>query len=238
MILFNENIGQTHDEFLVDQRVSNHLTQVLKVKEGQNLKVGCRDVGVSSAKVTRIFKDQVSLKLNQLWSPQLLSPRPKLILGLPRPKSFRRMLRQSVVLGFKEIHFSHSFRVEKSYWQTPYLKSEKVEEEIILGLEQAEDVHWPKIYFHKRFKIFFEDQVSLWINKNSVAICAHPEGESFDTTETKSVNTLALGPEGGWIQYELDLMNEIGLQRTSFSKRTLTSEAALPFISGRLQIMD
>jgi hypothetical protein len=51
-------------------------------------------------------------------------PRPlplTVVLALPRPKMLRRILRALAEVGVKELHLINSYRVEKSYWQSPLL---------------------------------------------------------------------------------------------------------------------
>ncbi len=60
-----------------------------------------------------------------------------LIVALPRPKVLRRLIMDSVTLGVERISLIHSYRVDKSYWQTPFLQ--QIDNYVTLGLEQAGD---------------------------------------------------------------------------------------------------
>jgi len=65
-------------------------------------------------------------------------------------------------MGVKKIIFIHSYRVEKSYWQTPLLEEKNIEEQLILGLEQAKDTVMPEVILAKRFKPFVEDELATY----------------------------------------------------------------------------
>src|SRR5690606_20012728 len=66
-----------------------------------------------------------------------------LIVALPRPKVLRRLIMDSVTLGIEKIILLHSYRVDKSYWQTPFLQ--QLNHYIELGLEQAGATVHPRI---------------------------------------------------------------------------------------------
>jgi RsmE family RNA methyltransferase len=230
-------------EWRLQGRAARHVREVLKAEAGERLRLGKIDQGVTTAKILKIDeKEGVRLRVGENWEPGPSPLATTLVLALPRPKVFRRLLRQAVMLGFKDIHFCHSYRVEKSYWQSPLLGEEVVAKDILLALEQAQDVRRPRVNFHRFFKPFAQDVVPTWLAGGAKGILAHPYAKAFMAeidlkAASPAPKLLALGPEGGWIDYEVKLWEEQGLEGRSFSRRTFSCEAALAFISGRLGLL-
>ncbi len=235
LILVNSQDGKVSlaSEELIELSGSQalHVQSVLKSKVGERLRLGLKNYGTAEAEVAAVEPNRVVLKRLGPWREASRPTSPILVMALPRPKVFRRLLRHAVILGYKDIHFCHSYRVEKSYWSSPLLSDEGVNTEIDLGLELAQDVFTPKVTFHRYFKPFAEDTLSKWISSETLSICAHPYAKKWERGD-KEISLLALGPEGGWIDFELKLFESLGVQILGFSQRILSCETALPFISG------
>lgn len=210
-----------------------HLRAVLGAVPGTELRAGLLDGPLGTA--TALHLDAAAAELAvTLDSPPPLPLAVSLILALPRPKILRRALRAATMLGVKEIHLINSWRVDKSYWQTPLLAPERSREELLLGLEQGLDTALPSLHLHRRFKPFVEDDLDaiagarrrLVAHPRSVEpLARHPEGAAV---------LLALGPEGGFIPYELDALVAQGFQPVAIGPRVLTVEVALAAALGRL----
>ena len=80
-----------------------------------------------------------------------------LVLALPRPKMLRRILRTVGECGVRELHLINSYKVEKSFWQSPLLVEHTMRDYLLQGLEQASDTIVPEVQLHTRFKPFAED---------------------------------------------------------------------------------
>ncbi len=96
-----------------------------------------------------------------------------LLLALPRPKMLRRVLQTVSSMGVPRLILLNSYRVEKSFWQTPFLEPAAIREQLILGLEQARDTVLPEVIIEKRFKPFVEDQLP-GIAAGTVGLVGHP----------------------------------------------------------------
>jgi RsmE family RNA methyltransferase len=233
LILLTETdlISAAH-AFICDERRLSHIREVHGADIGETFKVGLLNGSIGSGTVLSFSETRLELKLDLNQPP----PKPlplKLILGLPRPKMLRRIFQTIATLGVKELHLINSYRVEKSYWQTPFLESAAIYEQLVLGLEQGCDTQLPHVYLHKRFKPFVEDELPNII-ADTKALVAHPYSESECPRNIDYTLSLAVGPEGGFIAYEIDLLKKIGFDAAHLGERIMRVETAIPYLLGRL----
>lgn len=226
---------------LCDRR-SIHMIEIMNVAKGDKIKIGLYGENIGKATVADITNQNLTLLVNpaDVVQPPPEPSRIKLIIGLPRPKVARRIVRTATEFGVKSIHFINSYKVEKSYWSSPLLNDEKTHEQIILGLEQSMDTRIPKIHLHKRFKPFVEDTMPALIN-DSQTILAHPYPEDGNTLFTslkmpssKPPLWLVIGPEGGFIPYEVDKLVHAGCEVLSLGERIFRTEMVVPYLLGNL----
>ena len=151
---------------------------------------------------------------------------------MPRPKVLRRLIMDAVTLGVEKIILLHSYRVDKSYWQTPFLQ--QLDQYVTLGLEQAGDTIAPKVEIYKRFKPFVEDQLPSLISADCPAYVAHPYSDAQMPFAIQHPCTIVIGPEGGFIPYEVELLVKNGCQAMSLGNRIIRTETVIPYVLGRL----
>jgi len=156
-----------------------------------------------------------------------------LLLGLPRPKVLRRLLRSASCLGVKRIILINSHRVEKSYWQSPFLGEATLKEQLIIGLEQARDTILPEVLLRPLFKPFVEDELPALIH-GTLPLVAHPAASAACPRNIGHPVTLVVGPEGGFISYEIELLVSRGFSVVQLGDRILSLETAVPALLSRL----
>ena len=224
---------QTESEIwsITSKRQLEHLKQHINVQVGDTLKVGIREGKRYLTEVVEVTEQAVKLK------PIQIEPVPEklpvtLIVAMPRPKVLRRLIMDSVTLGVEKIILLHSYRVDKSYWQTPFLQ--QLDQYVTLGLEQAGDTIAPKIEIYKRFKPFVEDVLPGLITADCPAYVAHPYADLKMPFAIDHSCTIVIGPEGGFIPYEVDLLIKNGCQAVSLGNRILRTETAISYVLGRL----
>ena len=203
----------------------------LELKVGDTLKVGIQngkrhltqvvDVSETAVRIKPLYEEPVPAKLPVT-----------LIVAMPRPKVLRRLIMDAVTLGVEKIILLHSYRVDKSYWQTPFLQ--QLDQYVTLGLEQAGDTVAPKIEIYKRFKPFVEDQLPSLISDNCPAYVAHPYSDTKMPFAIQHPCTVVIGPEGGFIPYEVELLVKNGCQAVSLGNRIIRTETVIPYVLGRL----
>ena len=225
-------------DFVAPQRVRiagrrhAHLRDVLRAQPGDSLRAGLLDGDLGDALLLGLDADGAELEVTLHSAPP--PPLPvTLLLALPRPKVLRRCLRAATLLGVKEIHLLNSWRVDKSYWQTPLLAPERLRQDLLLALEQARDTRLPQIVLHHRFKPFVEDQLEA-LASGRARLLAHPGATTALTTAANPPLVLAVGPEGGFIAYEVESLVARGFTPVSLGARVLTVEVALAAALGQL----
>ena len=127
----------------------------------------------------------------------------------------------------------NSYRVEKSFWQSPWLSDEKIHEQLILGLEQCRDTLLPEVIQEKRFKPFVEDHLPAMM-EGKKGLVAHPVGGNRCPHQVNDAVVLAIGPEGGFIPYEVEKLEEAGFERVHLGSRILRVETAVTAIVSKL----
>lgn len=216
----------------VSGRQLAHLHSTLTTKEGDHLCVGLLNERIGTALVTKLSTEVVLLEID--WHSAAPSALPlTLVIGLPRPKMLKRIIQTATTMGVKELYFIHSWKVEKSFWQSPWLSDDKIRDNCILGLEQAKDTIMPRIHLRKRFKPFIEDELPS-IASTSQKLLAHPGEPTPCPINIQDKTTLVIGPEGGFTPYEVDKIKECGFQSVHLGKRILRVETAVPALIARL----
>ncbi|WP_269913929.1 16S rRNA (uracil(1498)-N(3))-methyltransferase [Acinetobacter sp. HY1485] len=213
---------------ITEERQLVHLHTHLKVQVGDTLKVGFKNAKRYLVKVVHV--EPHLIQVEPLYEESVPNKLPiHLVVALPRPKVLRRLIMDSVSMGVNRISLIHSYRVDKSYWQSPFLN--QLDEYITLGLEQAGDTVFPDIQFYKRFKPFVEDVLSTFEQPSYVA---HPYATMTMPRHMSEPCTVVIGPEGGFIDYEIELLKQNGCQAVTLGDRILRTETAISYVLGRL----
>lgn len=235
IVLLEPNQITTTDNIwqIENKRQLQHLQQHIQLNCGDTLKVGVRNGQRYLTEVISVSEQQIRIRPIQVEAIPAKLP-VHLILALPRPKVLRRIIMDAVTLGVERISLIHSYRVDKSYWQSPFLQ--QLDDYVTLGLEQAGDTIAPEIQLYKRFKPFVEDVLPTFISDQKPAYVAHPYAEQQMPYAIQHACSLIVGPEGGFIPYEVDLLIKNGCQAMSLGNRILRTETAVSHILGRLFI--
>lgn len=234
VILFRQAELRAESRVRLDDRRARHINRVLAAQPGDWLRVGQIGLSLGRGRVLKVAPDSVELEVELGCPPPQALPL-TLILALPRPKVLRRVLAAAVTMGVKKIYLINSYRVEKSYWQSPWLSANKLDSIITEALEQAGDCLWPEIHQHRLFRPFVEDQGPVLVAAADKALVLHPYAEkSFSPAAQASQRLLAVGPEGGFIPFEIDLFRRSGFSPVNFGDRILKVEQMIPALLGRL----
>jgi RsmE family RNA methyltransferase len=227
-------IALTADEVTSDRRVTlgdaraAHLLHVLAVTPGQSVRIGMIDGPLGVGTVIAITTSHVTLQCQFDDRPP---PRPRvdLLLALPRPKVLRRLWAQLSAIGVGRIMLTNAGKVERNYFDTHLLTPEVYRPLLIEGLQQARGTHLPPVTLHRRFRPFVEDELDR--------LCPQPARLVADPAARQRISTvaprggdarvlLAVGPEGGWNEFEMTLLVSRGFQAVGMGDRVLRTDTA------------
>jgi RsmE family RNA methyltransferase len=207
----------------------------LRAQAGDTVRIGLVDGPLGVARVAAIDGDEVRLAC-ELEAAAPPRPGDQLLLAIPRPKVMLRCLEHAAALGFGRIGLLRSWRVDKSHTLSKALSPAVMRERLLRGLAQARRTWLPAVEVHRRFKAFVEDSLPAW-SSGSTRVVAHPTAGTWvgDLAVAGPV-TLAIGPEGGFIDYEIDALARAGFTAIHCGSHPLRVEAAIPFVFGQLAL--
>ena len=226
------------EDFIAEHRVQlggrrhHHILTVHRAQVGDSLQVGLLNGDMGRGLVTGVSTDTVEMTVSLDTAPPQALP-VTLIVALPRPKMTRRILQTASAMGVKKLYLLNSYRVEKSYWQSPVLAPQSIHDNLVLGLEQARDTRLPQVELRRRFKPFVEDELPALL-AGARALVAHPGHGAACPSNLRQPVVLAVGPEGGFIQYEIDKFIDCGFATIRLGDRILRVETAVTALLARL----
>ena len=232
LLLLEDGDFVAADRVLLSGRRLKHLHEVHRAEAGDRLRVGQLNGLMGSGRLLRLDAAEAELQID-LEQPAPAKLPLTLLLALPRPKMLRRVLQTVSAMGVPKLILLNSYRVEKSFWQTPFLEPAALREQLVLGLEQARDTVLPEVVIEKRFKPFVEDRLPA-LAAGSLGLVGHPGAYPPCPRAVERPVTLAIGPEGGWIPYEVEKLQEAGLQPVQLGERILRVETAVTALLARL----
>ncbi len=209
-----------------------HLLNILKLKQGDHLRVAEENGNLGYARVELLNKEDCKLTLLSLDEPPPPQSTLSLIVALPRPQMIKRILQNIACMGVKALYLLQTSRVEKSFWQSPVLESEEIHRQLKLGLEQAGATQFPDIHFVPRFIPFVEDQLRPLIQGRQCFIAEPGEHRRLNQIDTQNESLIAIGPEGGFIGKEIKTFKEAGFEALTLGRRILKVETAVTCIAG------
>ena len=215
---------------------AEHVMNVLHGEVGQVLKTGEINGLIGTSEILAIkgeaassplVENELSITVRCVHAQESLRPWIDLILAPPRPRVMKRLLPQLATMGVGRIFLVGAKKVEKDFWGATLLKPENYRPLLIDGLMQAGTSILPTLETRRNFRKFVKEELDgLW--PSAQRIVAHPYGAqsmAIDGNRQQSV-LLAVGPEGGWTDEEVALLEEHGFARYSLGSRILRTDTA------------
>ena len=239
-ILFEPNeIGADGRAVFGDVR-AEHVRSVLHGTVGQPLKTGVVGGAVGVSVIEAVTPTEIVVRCVHDRAP--LPPWCDLVLAPPRPRVMKRLLPQLATLGVRRLFLVGAEKVEKAFWGAQLLKPEIYRPLLIEGLMQgAVSTQLPEIHQKKRFLKWISDgDFKENFANQPFRIVAHPPLSGTVPTPsgtvpmpsgtvptlTGTVPVFAIGPEGGWTDREVALLEAEGFVRHSLGPRILKTETA------------
>ncbi len=219
---------------LTDARAT-HLLEVLHATPGQTVRVGVIDGPLGTGTVESASDGRVTMRcVFEGDTPP--RPRVDLLLALPRPKVMRRLWAQLAALGVGQIILTNASRVERDYFDTHNVTEASYRPLLIEGLQQARDTRLPQVSIHRQFRILVEDHLD-GLFPSGVRLVADPTGTASIANALTGPDErvlLAIGPEGGWNDFELTLLEAHRFTRVGLGRRTLRVDTACVALLSRV----
>ncbi|MFO7751791.1 MAG: 16S rRNA (uracil(1498)-N(3))-methyltransferase [Desulfobacteraceae bacterium] len=232
IILLKESDFDRAGRVILSGRRAAHIISTIKPRIGEELSCGAVNGNLGKGLITDMTGSLVKMEVSLDRPPPAPLPL-TLVLALPRPKMLGRIMESASALGVKSIYLVNSWRVEKSFWQSPALSESRLEKVLYSGLEQAGDSLMPRVHKRRFFTDFVKKELPD-IAGGTLRIAAHPGTKERFPVGVENPVTCVVGPEGGFIDIEIKTLEEQGFRAATLGNRILRVETAVPFIVSRL----
>ncbi len=246
LLLLDETELRDNGAFTVTDRRAEHLRKVLEVEVGSTVKAGVIGRHYGTAEVLSLDATAITLRFEMTT----INPFPwpvDLVLAMPRPKVITRTIEIAASFGVRRIDLTNAWRVDKSYLGSPRLAPAALALAARLGAEQGATVHLPTIDVHARLMEMLDARFPgseplvmrhTITGQPTLRLIAHPGAPPLESVVTsREYVALAIGPEGGWIERELDTFVARGFKPVSLGTPILRVEAAVASALGQLLML-
>jgi len=226
---------------ITDDR-ADHIRKILKLVAGDSIRVGLLSGPAGTALIEEVFDRRVVLRCGEMTeiAPPIVEI--DIVCAVPRPQTLKKVLITAAGMGVRRLHLLRTRRVDKSYLQSKVLNPERYRPLLIEGLAQGKLTRLPEVTLHPRFRPFIEDELPGLVAETEGTHLLLPDqsGEArLDGVLDKSVRRLiiAIGPEGGWVPFEIKKLERAGFTTFSLGPWTLRVETALAAVLSQAELV-
>lgn len=223
---------------ILDNRFT-HISKILKLGVNDFIEVGLLNGPTGRAKIVEMNSSEVLIEIFDLKNIPKNKHRIDIICALPRPQTLKKVLNTCATMGVNNLYLIRSEKVEKSYFHSPLLNETKYKKYLIEGLSQGKHTDIPIVSIHNRFKEFFNLPFGK-IKNNSICLLANPDSDNYLNNISLELNNnivLAIGPEGGWNEFETNLMEDKGFIKFKLSENILRVENAVTAAISQIELL-
>ena len=216
---------------------AEHVMSVLHGETGQRLKTGVVDGPIGTSEIVDCGREGdgwfVEAKCTHCDASAV--PWIDLILAPPRPRAMKRLLPQLAALGVGKIVLVGAEKVEKAFWGAQLLKMEVMRPLLVEGLMQCGASILPEVREERNFRRYAETRLAAEFSASRKFV-AHPylAGSEMRRQTGGGRPVLAIGPEGGWTDCEVEMLESLGFERMSLGSRILRTDTATIALVARL----
>ncbi len=234
----------------LDDRRAEHLRKVLRVEIGRQLRLGVIGAGTGAGEVLAVTADgAVELAVEVATDSEPATGKDAvevdLIVALPRPQALHRILQSAAAMRVRRLFLINAWRVEKSFFSSPSLRPETVRRHLLLGAEQGMTTRLPEVAIEKLLVPFV---TRLGERRDPPPrLIAHPDAEvPIERRFPPGVGThgdapapveIAIGPEGGWIDRELETFRGAGFRPVRLGPWILRVETAVAAVLAQVELL-
>lgn len=221
---------------LADRR-ADHLRRIIGASVGDSIRAGIVGGRLGTAEV--IADDGAAFDLRLSLTAPASVPLPiELVLAVPRPKVLTRVIETAAAFGVERISLTNAWRVDKSYLASPRLAPDALAYALRFGAEQGATTHVPPLVIHDRLMGLLDARWPAGTGRPATRLIAHPGAPAIESVPLTWPLAIAIGPEGGWIERELETFVARGFTPVSLGAPILRVEAALAALLGQLLILE
>lgn len=224
IILFEEN--ELNKPLDLDDPRAVHIIEILKAEEGDQLKGGILNGPLLDITLEGFTDDSIQLSFRKRDRKPPQAYPVTMIIGTPRPPTARRLIKDLTTLGVYKMIFSGTDLNEKSYLSSKLWKEDKYRLSLIEGAQQAGTTLLPWI---DRFYSLKKSLESLPDGVPGLFLHGEPGVSTLLEHLKERIPgplVLALGPERGWTDREVEMLKDFGFTQVQLGERILRTETA------------
>jgi len=207
-----------------DER-AKHILEVLRRKKGDDFDVGLIDGPKGKGVLKEIAATGLVLEFHWGEAEPPLDPL-VLIVGLSRPQTNRKVLREATAVGVQRMMFVLTERGEPNYASSRLWTTGEYKRHVLAGVEQAFSTRVPQVEYGMSLE---EAVVETGEMGARYALDNYEYTISMGQVEPERGGgiALAVGSERGWTGRERDLLRDSGFLLAGMGERVLRTETAV-----------
>ncbi len=221
-LVIEKNEIENSQVTISDQRFL-HLTEVVKVGLGDELKLTIIDKGLSTGKIIHIDHKSLVIQIGNI--KQGLYFPIEFIIGASRPQTLKKVIEHGATQGISKFHIVQCSLSEKSYLKSKVLQEDQFKKLALLGISQSTVFYkLPEVVIHHSLEKLLK---SITTRQRLILSPKTAQSASFENIVISDPSTFAIGPERGWTEAEVDLFKKYDFLEVAISPSILRVETAL-----------